>query len=106
MYPQNDAHTSEDILTKMIKTFPLTLNFFWSSVTCAVYMNTQIDCYLTMWKSCRLVYKVLNVGLADDKMAKISQDVQTFIAQNLPKYCFQTLGLLGYIPSTFVCPLS
>ena len=29
MYPQNDVHTSEDILTKMIKKFPLTLNFFW-----------------------------------------------------------------------------
>ena len=27
--PQNDVHTSEDILTKMIKNFPLTLNFFW-----------------------------------------------------------------------------
>ena len=27
--PQNDVHTSEDILTKMIKKFPLTLNFFW-----------------------------------------------------------------------------
>ena len=26
MYPQNDVHTSEDILTKMIKKFPLTLN--------------------------------------------------------------------------------
>ena len=27
--PKNDVHTSEDILTKMIKIFPLTLNFFW-----------------------------------------------------------------------------
>ena len=27
--PKNDVHTSEDILTKMIKKFPFTLNFFW-----------------------------------------------------------------------------
>ena len=29
MYPQNDVHISEDILTKMITKCPLTLNFFW-----------------------------------------------------------------------------
>ena len=33
---------------------------------------------------------VLHVFLADDKMANISLDVRTFIAQNLPKYHFQS----------------
>ena len=33
------------------------------------------------------IYK--HVFLADGKMANISLDVHTFIAQNLPKYCFQ-----------------
>ena len=33
-FPKNDVHTSEDILTKLIKKFPLTLNFFW-----VVYMH-------------------------------------------------------------------
>ena len=38
MYPQNYVHTSEDILTKMITKFPLTLNFFWVVyVSCQVY---------------------------------------------------------------------
>ena len=32
MYPQNDVHTSEDILTKMINKFPLTLNQFTSGI--------------------------------------------------------------------------
>ena len=36
--PQNDVHTSEDILTKMIKKFPLTLNFFW-----VVYFQLSIS---------------------------------------------------------------
>ena len=33
---------------------------------------------------------VMHVFLADVKMANISLDVHTFIAQNLPKYNFQS----------------
>ena len=35
--PQNDVHTSEDILTKMIKKFPLTRNLFWLYI----FRNTE-----------------------------------------------------------------
>ena len=33
------VHTSEDILTKMIKTFPLTLNFFWVVYIACLFKN-------------------------------------------------------------------
>ena len=47
MYPQNDVHTSEDILTKMIKKFPLTLNFFW---VVYMYVTRKDDTLDSRWE--------------------------------------------------------
>ena len=41
---KNDVHTSEDILTKTIRNFPLTLNFFWVEyLFCSITWDVKLN---------------------------------------------------------------
>ena len=106
MYPPKwCSHNCEDILTKMIKKFPLTLNFFWvlrktlfkvwTIVNHHVSVHVQMDIMHLFLMQCSPSLHVIGVYLMCASSGECN--ITKYYSKN-PQFVLQALELCNYSP--------